>query len=289
MFNQKFRTRFIKTIWRILIILIGSSITASGITFLLQSHKLLNGGVTGISLLLSYFTPVEPGIWVIAINIPLFVIAWKKIDLHFCIYSLIGTISLATMMILFSHIEVARLVSDPLLAALFGGMLTGGGTGLVIRQRGSHGGTDIISVIVRRKFSVSIGMVSFYVNMIIVGILAIKFGIELGLLTLFAQFVSAKSLDRIVTGFNTAKAITIVSDHAEEIAHYIKDRMVRGVTFLEGEGGFNRKSKKVIWCIVTTSQLSRVKGAMQKIDPKAFMAITDASEIIGRGFHSHPF
>lgn len=287
--EQSLKIKIIKTLWRILIILIGSAITATGITFLIQQHKLLTGGVTGISLLLSYFTPIEPGIFVLVINIPLFIIAWRKIDLHFSLYSILGTTALSIGMIVFSKFQVNTIVEDPLLAALFGGMLSGGGTGLVIRARGSHGGTDIISIMVRRKFSVSIGMVNFYLNLIIVAVLALKFGIELGLLTIFAQFVSAKALDRMVTGFNTAKAVTIISDNSEEIADYIKTRMYRGVTFLEGQGGYGRRPKKVIWCVVTTSQLSRVKGAMKRIDPGAFMAITDASEIVGRGFHNQPF
>jgi uncharacterized membrane-anchored protein YitT (DUF2179 family) len=287
--KKDFKSRAIKTLWRVFIILIGSIVSAAGMILLLQPHKLLSGGVTGISMLLSYFTPVNAGIWTMAINVPLFVIAWKRIDFNFCFYSILGTVTLSGCMILFNNIDVGMLVSDPLLASLFGGMLSGGGTGMVIRERGSHGGTDIVSVIIRKKFSISIGMVAFYVDLIIVGILSFKFGVELGLLTLFSQFVAAKSLDRVVTGFNTAKAVTIVSDKPEEIAHYIKNRMYRGVTFLEGKGGHGGQKKRVIWCVVTTSQLSRVKAAMQSVDPNAFMAITDASEIVGHGFYSHPF
>jgi len=283
------KTRIVKTLWRIGMVLVGSTVSAIGITFLLQHHKLLTGGVAGISMLLSYLTPIEAGIWMFVLNIPLFIIAWHKIDLHFCIYSVIGTTTLSAALIIFNNLQVSNFVSDPLLAALFGGMLSGGGTGLVIRARASHGGTDIISVIVRRRFSVSIGMVSFYINLIIVAILSFKFGVELGLLTIFSQFVAAKSLDRIVTGFNTAKAVTIVSDHADEIANYIKERMSRGITFLDGKGGHVQKPKKIIWCVVTTSQLARIKGAMKKVDPNAFMAIMDASEIVGHGFYSHPF
>lgn len=288
--GQNLKTRALKTAWRVFLILAGSIISAAGITFLIEPHKLLTGGVTGISLLFSYFTPIEPGIWIFCINIPLFIVAWRKIDLRFCVYSIIGVAALSGAMIFLSATPHSSFtVSNPLLAALFGGMLSGGGTGLVIRARSSHGGTDIISIIVRQKFSIGIGMVNFYINLIIVAILSVRFGIELGLLTLFSQFISAKALDRVVTGLNTAKAVTIISDHAEEIADYIMKRMYRGVTFLEGQGGYGGHSKKIIWCVVTTSQLSRVKAAMQKIDPHAFMAISDASEIVGKGFYQSPF
>lgn len=283
------KIRVLKTIWRFVLIIIGAAITAVGIIFFLQAHKLLSGGVTGVALLISYFTDIKPGYWVIVFNIPLFIMAWRKIDLWFCIYSVIGTALLSAFMIVADGFHNISMVTDPLLAAIFGGLLSGVGTGIVIRARASQGGTDIISVIVRKKYSIGIGMVSFYINIILVGILSVKFGLELGLLTIFAQYIAAKSLDRVVTGFNTAKAVMIVSDKSEEIAKYIMERISRGVTLLDGHGGYEKDPKKVIWCIVTTTQMSRMKAAMHKIDPKAFMTITDASEVIGSGFYKSPF
>jgi len=201
---------------------------------------------------------------------------------------MIGVAMLSGAVYFFDQMHDLQLVSDPLLAALFGGMLCGGGGGIAIRARCSHGGTDIISVVIRQKFSIGIGMFAFYINIILVALLSIRFGIELGLLTIFAQFVVAKTLDRVVTGFNTAKSVTIISDHADEIAQYIMERMYRGVTFLEGTGGYGGRPKKVILCIVTTSQLTRIKGAMKQIDPDAFMVVSDANEIVGTGFYHSP-
>jgi len=282
------KSRFVLTLWRLMLLSAGSAMTATGISLLLAPHKLLSGGVTGTSMLLSYVTPIDTGIWVIAINIPLFIIAWRKIDLHFCVYSIIGVAMLSGAILFLDQMPDLKLVSDPLLAALFGGMLCGGGGGIAIRARASHGGTDIISVVVRQKFSIGIGMFAFYVNIILVALLSIRFSIELGLLTIFSQFVTAKTLDRVVTGFNTAKSVTIISDKADEIAEYIMKRMYRGITFLEGQGGFGGRPKKVILCIVTTSQLSRIKGAMKQIDPDAFMIVSDANEIVGTGFYNSP-
>lgn len=282
------KVRVFKIVWRMFLILLGSAISASGIVFLLEPHKLLTGGVTGTAMLISYLTPFGPGIWIIVMNIPLFILAWRKIDLQFCVYSIIGTAALSGMLMIFNTFQFAP-VADPILASLFGGMLCGGGTGLVMRARGSHGGTDIISVIVRKKIYISLGTVGFYLNLVIVSILALKFSLELALLTIFAQYISAISLDRVVTGLDTTKAVTIVSDRADEMADYIMKKLYRGVTFLDGEGGYGRTPKKVIWCIITTSQLIRVKSALKKIDPNAFMVINDASEIVGKGFYSTPF
>ena len=291
MFMKKdfFKSIFLKTIWRGALLIAGATISAAGMTLLIEPHNLLSGGVTGASLLISYFVPVQAGILVAVLNIPLFIIAWKKIDLKFCIYSIIGTATLSIAMVLFDSLIPDKVyVTDPLLAALFGGMLTGGGTGLAIRARASFGGTDIVSVAIRQKFCIGIGMVSLYINVVLDIILSLKFGVEIGLLTLFSQFVAAKSMDRVVTGLNAAKAITIVSDKAEDIAKYIMDRMYRGVTFLNGEGAYGHRNKKVVWCIVTTSQLSRVKAAMRKIDPEAFMTVMDSNEVIGKGFYRSP-
>lgn len=279
-----------KTIWRTAVITFGSLISAAGMAFFIQPHKLITGGVTGTSLLLSYFTPIDPGIYIICINIPLFVLAWRKIDFDFCFYSIVGVGMLSLAMIILNNVTPnLMLVKDPLLSAIFGGMLSGGGTGIVLRSRGSQGGTDILSVIIRRNYSTSLGMANFYFNLVIVAILTLKFGIELGLLTLFSQYISARAIDRVVAGFNTAKAITIVSDHADEIAEYIMKKIYRGVTFLDGSGGYGGRHKKVIWCVVTTSQLSRVKAIMKKIDPEGFMSIMNASEIVGKGFYRSPF
>lgn len=278
-----------KTAWRLMLITVGSAITGFGISSLLEPAHLLCGGVTGISMLLSYFVPVQAGIFVMIFNIPLMVIAWRKIDLTFCLYSIIGTAMMSLFMVLFHELNIQIPMHEPLLAALFGGMLSGGGTGIVIRAHGSHGGTDIVSVIVRKKFSISIGMVGLYINIAIVGVLALKFGLELALLTIFSQYMAAVALDRIVMGIDTAKSIMIVSDKADEIAKYIMEKMSRGVTFLEGKGGFQGTDKKVIWCVVSTTQISRVKSAMKRIDPKAFMSIVESSEIVGKGFHRAPF
>jgi len=280
--------KIITGLWQTICIIIGATISSIGIVYFIQAHNLLAGGANGTSILLSYLTPIPTSIWIAVLNIPLFFIAWRKIDLAFCIFSILGAGSLAVGIAIFSKIDLPIHVTDPLLAAIFGGIINGAGLGLVLRSRASQGGTDIISIIVRRKFSISIGTFNLYLNAIIVIILSIKFGIELGLLTLFSQYIAMRALDRVVTGLNTAKAVTIISDHSDEIADYIMKKMDRGVTFLEGCGGFGKRHKKVIWCIVTTSQLSRVKAKVKDVDPSAFIAITNASEIIGSGFYTSP-
>lgn len=285
----EFRVSFFKTISRTFFIVLGAVISAAGIAFFLVPHNLLTGGVAGLSMLLSYLTPVKTGVWILMLNIPLFILAWRKIDISFCIYSIIGTVALSAALSIFNEIHNPLTISEPLLAALYGGIVNGGGVGIALRARGSQGGMDIVSVVARKRFSVSIGSINFYMNFLIVAVLALKFNIELGLLTIFSQFVSAKAVDRVVTGLNTAKNVTIVSDRAQEIADYILSKMDRGVTFLDGHGGFGGREKKVIWCVVTTSQLTRIKGAMKKIDPNAFMSIMDASEIVGKGFYKSPF
>jgi len=288
--NIDAKERFIKTVFRVGLVIAGSLVSSFGIVAFLESHKMLTTGVAGLAMLTSYFIPINAGVLIIVFNIPLFILAWKKIDINFCIYSIVGVVSLSLMMVLFERLGTTYAhVENPLLAAIFGGIMCGGGTGIVMRARGSHGGTDILAIILRQKTSISIGMIGFYLNFAIVVVLMLKYGLESGLLTIFAQYISAKSLDYVVTGFNTAKSLIIISDKPDEIADYIMNKMYRGVTVLQGRGGYTGAEKKVLWCVVTTSQLARIKAAVKKIDPNGFMIISDASEIIGEGFYQIPF
>lgn len=283
------REKVLKTLLVTLQVLLGAGISAAAIDFFLVPHKLLPGGVSGAAILISYLTHLPPGVYVALLNIPLFLIAWHKIDLKFCIYSLIGTVAFAIGLDAFSFLSSYSSIQNPLLASVYGGVISGAGTGFVLRARGCLGGTDIISVILRRRYSMSIGMVCFFINVVIVSILSLRFGVELGLLTLFAQYIGARTVDQVVMGFGTAKSMMIVSDKSEEISKYIMKELYRGVTFLHGEGAFERTPKDVIWCVVTTPQLARIKSAVRKIDSGAFIAIFSASEIIGRGFYKSPF
>lgn len=283
------RERILKTIWMVLLIITGALIWAAAVETLLVPHKLLSGGVSGVAILISYFVPVNPGAWVVLLNIPLFVMAWRNVGIKFCIYSLIGTFASAVGLTAFSFLSKYHLVHDPLLASIYGGIICGAGTGLVMRSRGSLGGTDIISIIMRQRYSLSIGMVGLYINVAIVSVLAIRFGLELGLLTLFSQYIGARAVDQVVMGLGTAKEVMIVSDKSEEIAKYILKDVYRGVTFLNGEGAYCKTHKNVIWCVVTTPQLARIKAAVKKIDPIAFMTISSTSEVIGKGFYRSPY
>lgn len=283
------KEKILKTIWMFIAITTGAAIWAASVELLLVPHKLLTGGVSGIAILVSYIVPVPPGVLVLVLNIPLFIMAWRHIGIKFCIYSLIGTVISAVCLDAFGFMANYHLVKDPLLASIYGGIIGGAGSGIVMRARGSMGGLDIISIILRRRYAMSIGMVSLYINVLIVAVQAAIFGIELGLLTLFSQYISARAVDQVVVGLTTAKEVMIVSDKADEISKYIMRELYRGVTLLHGQGGYGHAEKDVIWCVVTTPQLARIKGAIKKIDPNSFMTISETAEVIGKGFHRSPF
>ena len=282
--------RIVKTATLILLIALGGAISAAAVNFFLIPHKFLSGGVSGIAILISYFIPgVNVGLLVAVLNIPLFIIAWRYIDLQFSVYSMVGVASFSLCLVGFSFMSNFTGVHDPLLAAIFGGIVNGAGIGIALRMRGSQGGTDIISVLLRRKFSVPVGLANLYINAAIVSIVAIKFGLEIGLLTIFSQFITSRAMDYVLVGISSARSVVIISDKSKEIADFIIHKTYRGVTFLNGEGGYNHTYKKVIFCVVSSVQLARIKAAMQKIDPEAFMVVSEASETLGKGFYRSPF
>ena len=263
-------------------ILLGALIYAIAVNALLIPHHMLSGGVTGISILLYYLFKTPVGMLVFLINIPIFLIGYTKISKQFILLSLIGTAAASLFLLLTKSFVLP--VENPILAAVFGGALVGAGTGLVFRQRGSLGGTDIISVMVHKSFSFSIGFITMSINLIIIGLAALIFNVELSLLTLLAMYISSLAMDAVQDGFNHRKTVIIISDHWEEIGPRLLHDIKRGVTYLHGEGAYTGTERKLIYCIVKTIELAKLKEVVREMDPNAFISVSDAREVMGRGF-----
>lgn len=270
------------------LIALGSFVSAMGINAFLVPHKFLSSGVSGISQLLSYLTPVSVGTSVFFLNIPIFVFGYRSVGRIFIIGSAIGLT--AFTLCLYATAWMARMdwAPEPLLSAIIGGALSGGGTGLVFRANSSHGGVDIIAAAVKKRWSLSIGTVVFGLNAFVVATLGAIYGLHAALYTLVVQFVSSVAMDRVITGFDTSRAVFIITSEPQKVADLILRKLNRGVTFLEGEGAYLKRRQRVIYCVVTLSQLARVKHYVQSIDPHAFLTIAEVSEVLGKGFRAVP-
>ena len=250
--------------------------------FFVPTH-LLSMGVSAIAMI-SYFifeTPI--GIGILVLNIPLFILAYRLLDRAYIWHALCGMFlsSLAIDMLYF--FRDWKIVEDPMLSAIYGGVFFGLASGMVFRVNGSTGGSDILAAIFRKYYGINMGLFSFLFNIGIMVIAAFLFKVETAMYTLLGIFVASQVTDKVVAGFNSKKAIWIITDHPDEIAQSIFARMTRGVTYVDAVGAYTGQKRKMLYIVVTLTQTPKIREIVQQIDPLAFMTIQDASEVLGQG------
>ncbi|MCT8978387.1 YitT family protein [Clostridium sp. CX1] len=266
-------------------IIIGTIISSIGINMFIIHAKLLSGGVTGIALIFHYLFKIQVGYVILLMNIPLFILSFMKLSKRFTLYSLVGTLSLSLSLIITHPTSKMLNINDNLLYCLYGGVINGIGFGLVFVHNGSTGGFDIVTMLIRKKYSnFNIGKISFLINLVIVSISAFIFGLSNALYTLIAMYTTSFVVDNMVRGFNKSKSVFIITEKQEEIADAILESLHRGVTYFYGEGAYTKEHKKILYCIVPFSQLPKLKQIVTALDDKAFLTISDASEVQGKGF-----
>lgn len=269
----------------VLVIILGCFISSLGINLFLSNAKLLSGGVAGIALILQYVLEVPSGITVFLLNIPLFFVSYKYLSKRFTIYTAIGMISFSTALIITKPLSSLIQVDDILLYCIYGGVLGGIGSGLVFYRNGSTGGIDIITMVIRKKFSnFEIGKLNFIFNLAIVTVAALIFGLPQALYTLISMFIQGTILDKVLNGFTSKKLLLILTEKEEAIINYVIKDLHRGITSIMAEGEYTHSKKKMLYVAVTSSQIISLKNKILNIDPKAFITIIDVSEVKGKGF-----
>lgn len=267
--------------------IIGGILSAISVNMFLVNAKLLSGGITGIALIIQYLFKFQAGYTIFLLNIPLFFLSLKKLNKKFTIYSLVGILTFTLALILTKPISHILNINDPLLYCLYGGVISGIGGGIVFAHSGSLGGFDIIVMLIKKKYSnLNVGQISFAINLVLVAFGALVFGLPSALYTLIAMYTTSIILDQVVKGFNQSKSIFIITEKEEEIANAIMKNLGRGVTYLYGEGAYTNQQKKILYCIVPLTQLPELKKIVTLSDDKAFISISDASEVQGRGFRN---
>lgn len=274
------RTR--RLFMRVLYIIVGSFIYSVAVNMLFIPHRLLSGGLTGIAIILEYLFSIPTEITVIILNIPLFIGGYRFLGRRFVYLSMVGIASMSAFLYLTRGWTIN--VKDTMIATIFGGLISGTGIGIVIKNRGSLGGTDIISLLINKFFSFSVGGIATAFNFVILTAAAAFLNVEAAMFSMVGMFVSNKVVDAILTGFNHKKTVIIVSDAAEEMAEELFRHVRRGITFLKGEGAYTHKDKKLIYMVVRTMELSKLREVVHRVDPGAFMSIIDTREVEGRGF-----
>ncbi|MEJ9220916.1 YitT family protein [Paenibacillus glucanolyticus] len=271
-------------------IIIGSAIYAFGLLYFIIPNELMEGGVTGITVLLNYAFNISPSISTMVLNIPLFLVGMKILGKRQSIYTGLGIASLTLFLWLFEmlinrgYIVPFRTEHDYILASLYEGITLGAGLGIVFRFGGTTGGSDIIARIINRKFGFSMGQIILSLDILIIGLSLFFIPLERILYTLVAVFIASKVIDFIQEGAYAARAFTIISDHAPEIAERITIDMERGVTLIPAIGVYSKQAKHMVYCVVSRQEIRRLTEIAKSIDPRAFMIINDVNDVHGEGF-----
>jgi len=268
-------------------VLVGVAITALGVSFFLIPAKIAAGGVSGLATVIYHLTGFPAGVIMLLLNLPLFILSWRVLGSIFGARTLFGTVALSLFVDLFNR-WAAPITEDLLLAAIYGGVLSGIGLGIAFRSGGSTGGTDMAAQLLARFFPTSVGQALLLVDGAVIVLAGAVFGLELAMYALIAVFISTKAIDLVQEGQSYAKACLIISDHPEPIGQAIMEQLERGVTSLEGQGMYTRHGKDVLLVIVSRMEIAAIKRIVASLDPKAFVIIHDVHEVLGEGFRRLP-
>lgn len=266
---------------RMIFIVAGGLCSALSINVFILPNRFLSGGISGIALIATYIFKIHPSITIIVLNIPVFILGYIYLDKHFVVASLVGMLSLSFFISVTGRAFNALYIPHEILAAVFGGALNGLGMGLLFKNRASFGGIDILSAIFKRKLSINLGTTIFLINFFIVCCASLIFEPYKGMYSLIAMFISSAVVDRLMEGFEKRFAVFIISTHWLKIADEINHRLYRGATLLEGEGAYLGRKSKVIFTVIPSVRLAKLKDTIYKIDKHAFVSISPSTEIMG--------
>lgn len=252
-------------------------------TFIIP-NRIADGGVTGIAIILHYLYQWPVGWVVFILNVPLFVLGLKLVGRKFLILSFWGVGLLSLTLQVTTHMPV--LTKDTLLSAIFGGVLTGVGMGVIFRSRGSLGGTDILAVFLSRTTPLSVGQILLGMDALIFTATAILFRPEAAMYAAIYMFIATRVIDLVQEGMSHSKAVMVITREPGAVAGEIMAKLGRGVTLFQAEGAYSGEAKKVVYCVVGRTELTQVKEIVHKLDPEAFLTVSEVPEVVGEGFAS---
>lgn len=262
----------------------GSFIMAFAVSFFLLPNELSSGGFSGIATIFYYKLKIPMGITIASLNSPLFLIAGYKIGKNFFVKSIIGTFSLSIFIDILDTFN--SFTNDKMLAAIYGGILTGIGTAIILKSHSSTGGSDLLTNIIKKyNNKIELGRVITIIDAIIVlmNVVFLK-KIEIGLYSAIAIYLMGLMIDIVFEGIFFSKLIFIISDKNELIAKEIQNKAKRGITGLRGKGMYESKEKLVLMCAVGRRDIANIKKLIRNIDKEAFVVVTNSREVLGIGF-----
>ncbi|MDO5537147.1 MAG: YitT family protein [Desulfovibrionaceae bacterium] len=272
--------------WNLLLLTIGGALYATCLQCLSPQHSFLAGGVMGMALLANFVTDILPvSIWYLVFSIPLYLIGWFFVSRRFLLYSLYGTMATTVFGLLLNRAGYVVPVENELYAAVLGGVLLGAGGGIMLRSLGSGGGIDIISVILRNRWNISIGQFSLFVNLVIFS-LGLTMGYELDkvLASVIMIFINARMVDYVLGMFNNRKLVLIISERGEEVSEAIMVSERFGVTLLRGKGAYSGLDKDILLTVTNNMALRHLENLVFTVDPKALFIVENTFNVAGGQF-----
>ncbi len=270
------------------LITIGAAIGAVGFQFFMFPNAIVSGGLIGIAQIVNRLTGLPVGAFSIVLNVPLFIIAWKQFGLGFIISSFAGTVLYSVFIDAAAMTNIVA-TTDPMLASIIGGVIKGLGLGTIYYVGATTGGVDIVARFLRRRFPyINFGTLILLMDAVIIAAYAWIFKIyESAMYSLICMFVMSRAVDLVLYGLDNSNICYIVSEHTDDIVSEITlGQLHRGVTLLHAEGAYSHEEKQVIMCVIKRPQIAAIRRMVRAIDPKAFMVVTDAKNVFGKGFDS---
>ena len=267
---------------KILMLIIGALITATGLELFLIPNNVIDGGVVGLSIMSHTITNMSLGTFLVIYNIPFIYMGYRHIGKSFAL----STIFAIVMLSIWTGVlhAVSPVTNDPFLAAIFGGVVTGLGVGIVMRTGGSFDGTEIVAIILDARTQFSVGEVVMFINLFILSSAGLLYGWDKAMYSLFAYFVISKMIDVVLKGLDESYAVMIVTNEHEEVTDALNERLGRGVTLLHGAGGYTGEAKEVLYCVVSRLELDTLKEIVLDKDERAFVTINVVHDIVGGRF-----
>ncbi|MCR4409793.1 MAG: YitT family protein [Candidatus Saccharicenans sp.] len=268
------------------LVLAGSAIMGLGYALFLIPYHLVPGGVSGISIILNYLFKLPVGLLIIALNIPVFLLSYKFLGKKYLLTTLLG-MTISSLLIDFFNeiIRLPRGTENPLLAAIYGGLMLGLGLGLVFRGQASTGGSDVIGLILNKYTGLTVGISIMLTDFVIISASGLVFrNLEAPLYGYIVLFISSKVIDLVLEGWSFSKLVFITSTRADQIAHFIINQLDRSGSALKSRSLYLNREGEIIITVIHRKQLPELKAFIKKTDPQAFVIINDTYEVLGKGF-----
>lgn len=272
--------RVIDYIWKIVFLLIGAFIVAVALEMFLLPNKIIDGGVIGISMMVSYITKYNLGLLILCINLPFILMAYRTLGKKFVINTFVATSLLSIATNVTHHLK--PVTEDLLLATVFGGILLGVGVGLILRNNASLDGTEMVSIALSKKIKIiTVGELLMGMNLFVYSGAGFLFGWDRAMYSILTYFIASKVIDTVLEGLDKAKSVRIVSDFSQEIGDQIMKELDVSVTYIKTKGGYSKQEKILTYCVVNKFDMPKLKEAIRDVDPNAFIVTEDVHEVEG--------